>query len=161
MSYRKVLGGTSRPQKLLKPEALVHLQICQYLQIKYPQAIFRTDYAAGLKLSITQATMNRRLQSSRAYPDLFIAEPRGGYAGLFIELKAEKTVLYKKDGTLRKDEHVEEQAEMLEQLKRRGYAALFCVGYDHAQRAIDRYMALKVNVPTSDSAAISSGLGSR
>jgi hypothetical protein len=129
-------------------EATLQRQVCDYIRLQYPGIIFRSDFASGMKLSIGQAAKHKRLQSSRAYPDLFIAEPRnerltgaytGHYCGLFIELKA-KTI-YKKDGTLLANPHVAEQADMLEKLKLRGYMAKFAVGFDEAKAIIDEYLS--------------------
>jgi hypothetical protein len=118
----------------------VHALVCSYIRTKYPQVIFRTDYAAGLKMSIGMAKRHKALQSHSAYPDLFIAEPRGIYCGLFIELKSSNNVLYKKDGTLRKNEHHEEQARMLTMLYARGYQAKFAQGYAEAIKIINDYL---------------------
>lgn len=121
----------------------LHLQeqICNYLKFSYPHVLFRSDYAAGLKLTMGQAVMHRRLQAGRAWPDLFIAEPRNGHAGLFLELKREGVTVYKKDGTLRADEHLTEQAAVIEKLRSAGYAADFAVGFDQAKHLIDQYLA--------------------
>lgn len=72
---------------------------------------------------------------------MFIAEPVGylGQSGLFLELKREKTRLKKKDGTWASP-HIAEQAEMLEQLRARGYGAEFAVGFDEAKEIIDNYL---------------------
>jgi DNA-binding sugar fermentation-stimulating protein len=105
-----------------------------------------------MKLPIHIAAKNKSMRSSRGLPDLFIAEPYyklkslgdneyKHYYGLFIELKSEDTILYKKDGvTLRKKEHVEEQAEILRQLSEKGYKAVFAVGYEEAKKIIDEYL---------------------
>lgn len=86
-----------------------------------------------------QAVRHKRLQSGRAWPDLFIAEPRGSKHGLFIELKA--TNIFKKDGTLRANPHVAEQEEMLKQLRSRGYRAEFAVGFAAARQLVDSYLS--------------------
>lgn len=131
-------------------EAVVHQHVAEYLKIKYPHVIFRTDFAAGLKLSMPQAVLHKKLQASRAWPDLQIAEPShasyGNYPGLYIELKAEGIELYKKDGTLRKNEHIEEQATMLQRLRDRGYKAEFCVGFNEARKLIDEYLTGSTSV---------------
>ncbi|WP_156424553.1 hypothetical protein [Arthrobacter sp. EpRS71] len=57
-----------------------------------------------------------------------------------MELKREGTVIYKQDGTLRKDEHLEEQAIMLQRLRDRGYKAEFAVGFQEARKLIDEYL---------------------
>lgn len=62
------------------------------------------------------------------------------YYGLFIELKREGTRIFKKDGTLVSDSHIREQYDMLEQLRKRGYAAEFAIGFEGAKKLIDDYM---------------------
>jgi hypothetical protein len=120
----------------------LHLQeqVCNYLRFSYPHVIFRSDYSSGLKLTMGQAVMHRRLQHGRAWPDLQIVESRHGFHGLFIELKREGVVVYKKDGTLRADEHLREQANMLERLRDKGYEADFAVGFDQCKKIIDNYL---------------------
>lgn len=86
------------------------------------------------------ATVKRMQGGRRAWPDIFVAEPRGGYGGLFIELKA--APIHKRDGSLRKNDHVNEQAKMLSALTGRGYMAKFAVGFDQAVEIIDSYLVL-------------------
>ncbi|MBT8161455.1 MULTISPECIES: hypothetical protein [Arthrobacter] len=115
-----------------------------YLKLRYSWAIFRTDFAAGLKLPAAVAIRHSKLQSGSGFPDLFIYEPAhvlyGEYHGLALELKAEGVELYKKDGALRANPHVEEQAAVLQKLRERGYDAHFAVGFDQAREKIDLYM---------------------
>lgn len=120
-------------------EEYLHLQVCDYLRYKYPNVIFRTDFGAGIKLTFGQAVKHKRLQSGRAYPDLFIAEPMKGKHGLFIELKREGTRVYLKNGKLSTQKHIQEQAQVLNQLNERGYKAVFAVGYNQAIKIIDDY----------------------
>ncbi len=117
----------------------IHIKVCNYLRTKYPNAIFRSDFASGMRMSIGMAKRHKALQSSRAFPDIFIAEPRGGYYGMFIELKTEDNVIFKKDGTLRQNEHHKEQALMLTKLYMRGYKAVFGQGYQDTIKKIDEY----------------------
>lgn len=125
----------------MKGEALVHQYVCDYLKLQYPDVIFRTDFAAGIKMTVGQATKHKRMQHGRAYPDLFIAEPNGEYAGLFIELKNEGVKTHKKDGTLVSNPHIIEQARMLEMLQAKGYYASFASGFDQAKELIDEYLS--------------------
>jgi len=111
----------------------------------YPEVVYRFDYAADLKLTKKQATKMQRLQGkwSSGHPDLFISEPVGEYHGLYIELKAER--IMKLDGSgLLKDDHLEEQAERLRLLNKKGYFACFCVGFEDTKRTIDNYMRNKL-----------------
>lgn len=120
----------------------MHQQVVNYLNFQYPEVIFRTDFAAGMKLSIGQAIKHKNLQSGRSFPDLFVAEPRGGYHGLFLELKRDGTKIFKRDGTVLMNEHLLEQAQIIARLVLKGYYASFSVGFDGTQRIIDWYFKL-------------------
>lgn len=115
-------------------------QIARYLQLQYPDVIYRFDLASDLKLTPGQAAKHKRLHPERGYPDLFIAESSSKDHGLYLEIKTESNSPYKKDGTLKKDKHLEEQAEMLERLRARGYKAEFGVGYESTVKMIRDYL---------------------
>jgi hypothetical protein len=147
--------------KRRKLEESVRARVCSYLRNHYPGVVFFADFAADLKLTPHQSVQLRKSRSSRGIPDLTILCPRKvdgrQYAGLCLELKQDGTVLYKKDGTMRKNtvsrkvvtargirlvkyDHNLSQARMLEELTRVGYKAEFAVGFDEAARIIDEYM---------------------
>ena len=137
---------------MIKKEEEIHLRVCDYLRKNYPDVLFRTDFSSGMKMSPWQAAKHKKFQKSRAWPDLFIAESgvvkfKEGHLivnlrknGMFLELKADGVKLYKKDGTLRKNKHIEEQAEMLEKLRSRNYYAEFAIGYEDAIKQIHEYL---------------------
>lgn len=125
-------------ERMISQEAIIHEQVCDYLRVQYPRVIFRTDFAAGTKMTFGQAVRHKKLQSGKAYPDLFVAEPRNGFAGLFLEIKAVN--IYKKNGNLKSDPHLKAQDEMLTRLRNKGYYASFAIGFNHAKRLIDIYM---------------------
>ena len=93
---------------------------------------------AGIKLTIGQAKKIKKLRSGRAWPDMFIAEPVGKYAGLYIELKRETP--FKLNGELKSGEHLKEQQKMLQALNERGYKALFVWDFDSAVQIIKNYL---------------------
>ena len=114
--------------------------IADYLRYQYPTIIYRFDLAADLKLTMGQARKHKRLQRYRGYPDLFIAEPKGKYAGLYLEIKKPGTKIFKKDGAIVADAHIREQYGMLEDLRFAGYAAEFGIGFEATKELIDSYM---------------------
>ncbi len=118
-----------------------HEAVCNYLRLKYPRVLFNTDLS-GIRLTMGQAVKAKKLRSSRAFPDLVIYEPRHGYHGLFLELKRDGEKIFKKDGSLVSNPHLEEQMSMLILLGERGYRADFAVGFDQAKRIIDWYLSL-------------------
>ena len=146
-------------------EANLQVQVADYLRLRYPNVLFHSDYGSGVKLTMRQAIVQKRQNGGRrAWPDLFIAEPKHkwsedrdnlgifiGFAGdgetqlysmvfggLMIELKREGTRLKKKNGEWASD-HIAEQAEVLEELRKRGYKAEFACGFDEAKKLIDDY----------------------
>lgn len=136
-------------------EADLQVQVADYLRLQYPDVMFHSDFGSGIKLTMGQAIKQKRQNGGRrAWPDMFIAELKhdgeainGAYFaeqvanyGLFIELKRPGTRIFKKDGTLVADQHIREQFDILEQLRKRGYMAKFACGFDEAKRIIDEYL---------------------
>ena len=119
-------------------EQTTHSQICQYLKAQYKSAIFNTDLS-GVKLPIGLAVKASKLRSSSGFPDIVIYEPRGGFSGLFIEVKADGISLVKKNGDWISP-HVEKQNDMMNALRKRGFWAEFCCGFNQAKIMIDYYM---------------------
>ena len=140
----------------------MQIQVADYLRLRYPNVLFHSDYGSGIRLTPGQAVKQKRLQGGRrAWPDMFIAEPKNVKAeckvitdgdvikeahfldqkyGLFIELKKAGTRIFKKNGTLVSNAHICEQFDMLEQLRQRGYMAEFACGFDEAKKIIDEYL---------------------
>jgi hypothetical protein len=132
---------TSRSKSVLKPkEEAIHLQVAKYLKLQYPKVLFRTDFAAGLRMTIGQAVKQKKIQHSRAWPDLFIAHPSGGYHGLFLELKRDVSEIVNKNGSLKKSDHLDEQRSIITHLNQIGYKSVFACGFDHARSIIDEYL---------------------
>jgi hypothetical protein len=116
--------------------------------MQYWDLLWHFDYGSGLKMTMSQAARQKRL-NRKSWPDLFIANPvdirhgqsrSGAYPGLFLELKREGTRIYKRDGLLVANEHIKEQAAVLQELRDQGYAADFAVGLDDAIEKIDNYL---------------------
>ena len=121
-------------------EEQTHIEICKYIRLKYPSVIF-TSESSGIRVSIGQAKRLKAMRSCSGLPDLMILEPRKNYYGLFLEVKKEGTTIFKKDGDIRSDSHLQEQEEILFQLKQKGYLAEFVVGFDEAKSIIDYYFS--------------------
>lgn len=128
-------------------EAILHRQVAGYVRAKYPGVVFRSDQA-GVNKSRFARMEQMHLQSSRGYPDFFIAkmvynhDENKHFGGLFLELKKAGTAIYKRDGSIRasKNNHLQEQADVLELLRQEGYIGEFAVGYEQATAIIDWYM---------------------
>jgi len=120
-------------------ETNLHIAIANYIKLQYPNVIF-TSESSGIRLSIGQATQLKRMRSSAGLPDLWLLEPRKGYHACLLELKKEGTIIYKKNGELRKDKHLKEQEAILSRLQEKGYFAKFVVGFNDAKAVVDFYL---------------------
>ncbi len=122
-----------------QPEYTLQKQVTQYLRLQYPDVFFLSDTVASVKLTIPQQVRNKAIQCPTfSCPDLLIFQPNENYNGLFIELKAETP--YKKDGTLKKSDHLEAQWATLGKLMARGYNAMFAWEFEQVKAIIDNYL---------------------
>jgi hypothetical protein len=126
----------------MKKEESLHIAICRYLYGSHPEVIFNTDLS-GIRLTMGQASKVKWMRSSNSFPDLFIIEKRGEWAGLFIELKSRDAKLLRKDGFLCSDPHLRDQNDMLNKLEDRGFLARFCQGYDQTVSFIEWYLSIE------------------
>lgn len=127
-----------------KLELIIQITLASWIARDYPDILFRSDLG-GIRLTMGLARQARRLQGgqARGWPDMFIAEPRQGYLGLFGEIKTGPDEIYTLKGDFRKDPHILEQAIILERLRARGYKADFWLGLDHGWQTIREYLGSK------------------
>jgi len=113
--------------------------VCRYISLRYPKVLFLSDTIGNVKLTMLQAARNKAIQKTGfACPDLLILQPNKQYKGLFIELKKDSP--FKKDGTLYKNTHLEEQQDAINKLNNLGYKALFAWNYADITKLIDSYL---------------------
>lgn len=130
-------------------EENLYEQIALYMNMQYKGVVYHFDLSGLWTPSHKARNLYGRL-NARAWPDLFIAKTglkdlpsiraTEIQRGLFLELKKDGTVLYRRDGTLRAVPHHIEQNAVLEALRRSGYKAEFAVGFDQAKKLIDDYL---------------------
>lgn len=126
---------------MARNEEQEQIALCQYISMQYPDVIFNSDHS-GIRVGKGLANKIKKLHSENGIPDLTLSEPRGGYFGLHIEMKATGVSVFKKDGTLRKSDHLEQQYKTLLRLDTKGYKTAFCCGFDEAKKLVDWYMSL-------------------
>lgn len=122
-------------------EEAEQIELCDYIRETYPTAIFNSDHS-GIRVGQGLANKVKKLHSENGIPDLSIDEPRGGYYGLKIELKATGSSPFRKTGMLRNSEHLRKQWKMLMRLEIKGYCAGFCTGIEEAKAVVDWYLSL-------------------
>jgi hypothetical protein len=57
-----------------------------------------------------------------------------------LEVKRENFAVYKQDGGIVSNTHIQEQEQILHRLKQRGYMAEFVRGFEDAKMIIDYYL---------------------
>lgn len=82
----------------------------------------------GGQRSIITAKRLKDTGTKRGVPDIFLAVPRNGKHGMFIEMKAQC-------GKMSTDQH-----EWCKALVEQGYAVYLCYGWEQASNAILRYL---------------------
>lgn len=120
----------------IKPEALLAKRVSNFLLYNYPDIPFRFDQID--QVGQRGGSRNKELHGrwSRGYPDLFIAAPKKKkkkWCGLFLELKATKTVP--------DTQHTREQRQFHKVLRKLGYCVDFCCGYEDCVEKIKGYLS--------------------
>ncbi len=125
-----------------QPEFDLQKRVCAYLRVAHPDVLFMSDTIASLKLTKQQAIRNSQIQKPGfKTPDVIVFEPRGKFTGLFIELKV--ATPFKLNGELKADKHIQEQAESIKKLIKRGYHASFQWEFDKIVKLINWYLTLQ------------------
>lgn len=126
-----------------KEEERLQSQLATYIKLQYPDVVF-TSESSGLRVPTGLAVQMKRQRSNHKLPDMIILQSNEKYKGLMIELKKNRSVIYKKDGTFRKSEHISGQRETLRLLKLQGYMAVFACGFEDAKNVVDYYLSINI-----------------
>jgi len=138
---RLIAGKYKKPKvKKSSSEADVQTMVCRYLRLK--QIPFRTD-KDGQYVSGYSRKIKGDHRGMNGFPDLLIPMSNKKYCGLVLELKKEGVKVYKKDGVIRLDEHLQQQEWWLKWFRSIGCKADFACGYDEAISIIEKYIQEK------------------
>lgn len=103
-----------------------------YASGKWPELDLLHHIPNGGKRSQTEAKRLKGQGVKAGVPDLCLPVARGGFHGLYIEMK-------RQGGTVSK-----EQSEWLQKLTRQGYLAAVCYGWEAAAKTMEDYLQEKV-----------------
>lgn len=114
----------------LKPEQRLQIGFLRWLDATFPDiAPLVMASAGGVRTSMSQAVKMKSMGYRKGTPDIFVAVPRGGRHGLFLELKAPG------------GKASPEQIQMIAQLQAQGYAAAVVVGFEQTKAALTAYLS--------------------
>lgn len=106
----------------------------EFAQAQYPELALMFHVPNGGSRHQIEAARLKAQGVKPGVPDIFLPVPRGGYHGLYIELK-------RRDKRLSKISNA--QKIWLTALGGQGYKCLVCFGADEAEREITNYLRLK------------------
>ena len=101
-----------------------------FIRTEYPEVDQMFHIPNGGSRNKLEAANLKRQGVKAGVPDLFLPVSRGGYHGLFIELKHGK------------NKPTEKQTEWLKSLNEQGYAVAVCYGCEEASEKILKYLKL-------------------
>jgi len=103
------------------------MQWCSWQQSKYPELALIYHIPNGGSRNALEAANLKRQGVKAGVPDLCLPVARGGFHGLYIEMK------YGKNKT------TENQKKWLKALQEQGYCTIVCYGAEEAKQVISRY----------------------
>lgn len=126
-----------------QPEYKLQKWVCKWLELQHPDILFMSDTIAAVRLTMPQAIRNKAVQKNGfKCPDLIIFEPRGEFAGMFIELKVKSP--YLKNGQLTINEHIKAQNESMNKLRKKGYYCTFAWTFEMCMELITEYLEIAI-----------------
>ena len=120
-------------------EKKLHLAICKYIKLQYPNIYFLSD-PSGLRMSIGMATQLKKTRSKHAQLDIVILESNNIWGGLVLEVKKDRSEVFKKDGNFRESKHVQDQNDSIIHLINNSYCTAYVFDLDEAIEIIDEYL---------------------
>lgn len=111
-------------------EQIAIMNWAEYNMGRFPDLIMLYHVPNGGQRNAIEAANLKRQGVKAGVSDLVLASGHGGYFGLYIELKADKTC--------KASEH---QLKWIENLKAQGYMAGVCYGAEHAIKVLERYLS--------------------
>lgn len=124
-----------------RKEESLQIAVSNYLKLQYPKVVF-TSESSGIRVPMGIAKKMKMQRSEDKQLDMMIFKTNKLYAGLFMELKKDEDEVYCKDGSLRKDKHIQAQYKTILKLREQGYCAGFYCGFENCKFTIDNYMKL-------------------
>ena len=100
------------------------------MEWKYPQLRRLYHIPNGGKRTKAEAGIFKAMGVKSGVPDVHLPVARGGYHGLYVEMKRTK------GGQVSQD-----QKDWIEDLTREGYFAVVCRGWEEASRVIEGYLS--------------------
>lgn len=122
------------PAKQSESVTQIHLfQWAAYMQGQYPELKLMYHIPNEGKRSRSTGARMKREGLKPGVPDICLPVPRGGFHGLYVEMKVGR------------NKTTDNQDFWLEALKKQGYSTAVCYGWEAAAKVILKYLGGKEN----------------
>ena len=136
--FKKPINRATR--ELEWSESQLSMKVCEYLREYHPTIPFQVDMS-GEKLTKAAAQRSSKARAGQyKQPDLTLYVKKGKFGTLMLELKKLSAHPLKQNGDLKKNEHIELQANSIKWLRQYGQCADFAVGYEDTINKINKYL---------------------
>jgi hypothetical protein len=137
----------------LTAEDTLHIAICEYLELQYPNVLFYHTPNEGKKSAFERFKASK-LRVLSGVSDLVIVEPKWKihedwdellYHGLYLEIKAKTQVISPKQGkvSFKVGKTSDNQRLFMTKANAKGYLALVAEGFEAAKQILDDYLGSK------------------
>lgn len=120
--------GEMRATESIHQQALCRWWAIYARQKNLPESLLIHTPNEGKRHYVTGRLL-KSMGMRKGIPDLFLAIPRHGYGGLWIEMKSPK------------GKPTAEQKDFVSLLNKGGYKAVFCYGWESARETIETYLS--------------------
>tara|TARA_R100000654_G_scaffold75059_1_gene111079 strand:- start:945 stop:1349 length:405 start_codon:yes stop_codon:yes gene_type:complete len=111
-----------------KTEAELQTAVVNYIKKRWPYVRYCASLGGQYQKHISQRKKAKATGYVAGFPDLQICAARGGYYGLFIEIKLHRNCYAS-----------QVQKDWIDDLLDRGYLAVLCKGYDECIETLENY----------------------
>lgn len=121
---REILAGES--------EAQLQIAVVGWIRTYYPDVIIQSSFLQGNVNNVGMSIKANQMGYTAGFPDLILLCPKGGFHGLFMELK---------NGS--KGKVSENQRQIMDELIKQGYAGGVVKTFEAAKLMVTNYMESK------------------
>lgn len=114
----------------MKDEDIEHIKLADWIRSRPDIQPYAWHFANQRKCSLMEGKKLKRMMVRRGVSDFFICCPRGGFSGLWLELKVGL------------NKPTKEQREFIALMNSQRYYALWVVGFEAARDVILRYLEM-------------------
>ena len=122
----------------MNTEAKLQIAIANFIRLQYPKVYFMSDHSGVWFKSFPMRKFMKDSHSTHAQLDMVILHPNKGRHGLILELKSKSPL--KKDGSFKKDAHLQDQQNSIVHLTKLSYSCGIVWELNTAIEYINEYM---------------------